>query len=465
VRRHLPLLALCACHAVEKGSAPDLTGAQSAVLVALGAQEQAIGVPAGEDGLHLPAIVQRSDLELWALTFSCPLDRTGLPAGAIPIGSTAADVGFELPPLATYATTLAKDGPVAWSAAEPDEALQSALDRMPAVDVCTTAGRFGPPKRVILPNPDTEVYAFTVRTDPDHVVVAAQSGNLYRIARDGSVEKRTLETVQPFVAAFVRDDGTTYAVDRAGQTYIGSFDEGFEVLSATASVAAGADSGQLVGPRSNDDGPFELFLVASGNQRSFSRFDGDRWTLLASRSGNGDPIISAAWVGPGEAIAFDVERDADITRYKNGAVSSENIEGRGAVTSVLQHPRYGTVATVATGRFGLQGLVFIYSDGAWREQYEVQGYPVASAAVGPAIWVTRVVGFNPPASFASFWDEARGVCGEVDDNDDVILVDGYNRDLVAIDEQTYVLVNQIDFFGTFFADVLELEAPFVSCNE
>ncbi len=465
MRRYLPLLALSACHAVEKGSAPDLTGAQSAVLVALGEREQAIGVAAGENGLQLPAIVQRSDLELWALTFSCPLVRTGLPAGDIPIGSTAADVGFELSPLATYATTLAKDGPVAWSAREPDEALQSALARMPAVDACTTAGRFGTPKRVILPNPDTEVYAFTVRTDPDHVVVAAQSGNIYRIARDGSVEKRTLDTVQPFVTAFVRDDGTTYAVDRAGQTYIGSFDEGFEVLSATSSVAVGANSGQLVGPRSSADGPFELFLVASGSQRSFSRFDGERWTLLASRGGGGDPVISAAWVGPGEAVAFDVERGTDITRYKDGAVTREDIEGPGAVTSVLQHPRYGTVATVATGRFGLQGRVFFHSGGGWREEYEVQGYPVASAAVGRAIWITRVIGFNPPASFASFWDDARGVCGERDDNDEFIVVDGYNRDLVAIDEQTYVLVNQIDFFGTFFADVLELETPFVSCDE
>lgn len=447
------LASVAACHAVERAGEPDFGDAQSALVVAIGtAREHAIAVASDEGALHLPPLVQNGDLDLWALTFSCPLERTGLPPGELSISSAPAGVGFAYEPVASFNAPAARKGTVTWSAREPSEDVRSVLTRLPATDLCESAGRFTTRKQVLLPNAENEVYAFMVRVDADRAVAAAASGNYYWITRNGEIERFTLETGRPLIAAFVRADGLTFAVDQAGATYAGSFDDGFEAYGVTSSSAVDAYTGQLVGPRSDAEGEFELFLASTGARRAFARFDGERWTTFATRPASElEPLISVAWVGPGEAVTFGVQASDVATRYRDGILIREQIRNRNSVVSVHQHPIYGTVATLSRGH------VYGHDGTAWRELFEAGDYANAATPVGSALWVTSVFDFSPPQSAMLFWDDQRGACRET-------AVDGFNRDLVALDETTFLLVNQIDFNGTFYVEVIDLEVPFARCG-
>jgi hypothetical protein len=355
------------CHRSFAIPAPDLDGIRS-VLVIESAKGQviaidAVAVPSDGSAPDWPVLARHGDADVTVLEYGCSLDRMGLKPGPQTMlkGSAAGRL-----PRAAEMLSIPGNHPSSWTKVDQlSPTLRDQIDKLdlPPDNLCRVSTAEFEPRPLGLPDDNHGPPAFSVPIDDSSVLAATTDGKYYRVDASGLVTAVSFgpSDSTPFVGGYRAPDGDLWLMSRDGLLIRGTFDRGFTTVTSSAVLVQDFidDRGNpqhfapsriaLRGP-TTPDAPFELF--ASGNfPRTFARFDGERWRLLARINFGGIFIPAIAWIEPSHAIAIGVENQPPpdrapinaIARYRSGAVTFESLPGRSGLSAIMRHPTLGII--------------------------------------------------------------------------------------------------------------------------
>lgn len=368
MRRALYLLTLAAgCHSNVTIDLPPLDGARSMILWIF-ADDELAGVyaedvtPEGALFPPLPAVAYGDDVELFAMTFPCPMQSVGLPLGPLELADFPNyDEPRTPPPSQMFASKLGEQGGAWREISEMDPRMLTSLLAL-ELDEDHACSRFLTPFEITEIEVDrnrSEFTTFAVPVDDHRILLGSSNGRLFEVRDDGTWEQ-ILDIGLPaapvemdFRGAHRQEDGTLWLYAYDGRVARGTLDGGFELLPQVSTA-----TGSMISLTGSPNGaPLELFAVT--DQRTFARFDGTTWETVYM--GTNPPLCDlgfdkiaippvAAWVAPGEALALGAgERSGSLLRYRDGQAFEEPLPGiTGYPSHVLQTER-GTYAATCDG--------------------------------------------------------------------------------------------------------------------
>lgn len=451
------------CHAKTVVAEPDLSGAQSAVMVVVeDGTQRAYGIEITDTGTEWPGVAVHGEVEIHLLLFTCGLARLGLEAGLIELDRRGDRVNL-LPPAVRELHLSALDG--AWTAASAQSpSVQDALRFLPlAADAACTHRRAQlRPVTSGAPVDGHNGPAFATPLHDGTALVASRNGYYYRVARDGAVSRLPRLIDADPRAAHVMQDGTVYLLDAQGALHRGRVDGAFTPVHTDPELALEDGLAAMTGPTSADD-PFELFV--STTQRSLRRFDGSTWVVTATAA---PPRFLTAllpaiqWMGPGRAAATGFEPEGDgLALYEQGSAQ--------VIVAPSEKPP-GKFNTAGLGYTATQGLLVGFEDGSLRRYrsgnwevvptggvrryaFLIQPLPRDGLLVGGVISLVGVeVGFGQ-------WFEDLGFCTPE-------RLSRPAATLSPIDDSSWVLLTVGNPFAdqAFDIEVLEQAEPPAACS-
>lgn len=373
-------------------------GDEPPLLYAVDVEAGALALP--ELGLH-----PEEPLELSALHYRCSPAVLGLEPGILELAPEGE--GQPLPPPDQgYVATLTS-GPVSWS-----PLVERPLERVSRPVRCA---RFDYERAVV---PDTNTFTsttsflyatFAYPVSEQEVIVAISDGRFYRV-RDRTAERLELPEGTPHLAYHRQDDGTVWLYGAGGALARGTFEAGFEIVTATSAAGSARQRAWLTGePRASEP----ILLYAVDETGRVERFDGESWKILyefRGERGRRDMAFGGVvWVGDRRAQAVSVLGHRLVHLTPESAVpedvgpASSNL----ALSAIARIPALGTVL----GSFG--GRVFIEAEeGGFTG---LQSSPLLGTGGGfgliPAVAVVGALdgGFLFGGGFGSFAEYQPGV--------------------------------------------------------
>jgi hypothetical protein len=292
-----------------------------------------------------------NDLSLFALEYECPLASFGLVAGPLHVATFGAG-GRGIPqPGAVERADLSGGNTSAWTraASVPADLLQIRLLLDPSSpDPCAhfegTELSFG--------NADGARVTAAVALGPDDGLFFIDGGVVDRAMGTLITPIAGLRFAFPTLAAFRRDDQTTWLLGRAGQTAFGK-PELSQLEVGPTLVASSSSSAGWAALDGAPGGSIELFAATA---EGLSRFDGSSWHVLSSSGAHpvSDEELSVAWAGPHEAYA--TAGGPSILHAVGGAVTAEAlpIASSDHPTVVALIPRLGVAVGTSLGAIALK---------------------------------------------------------------------------------------------------------------
>lgn len=337
---------------------PPLQGARSAVFAVHTPQHfeaRAVSLETGEVVVELPVDLAASTAgSLEAVAYESSLSELGLAAGMIESvegGTRPLD-----PSDTMYTATFADGRSQAWTRLRK---------RSPELDAIRLAGggacaRFSAEASYALDS--AEDHGFAIPIGPAEVLVA-QEDLIALVDADGASTITDRPTQLPLTDGFALEDGTFVFGGPRGEVW------SVRATTSTSgsplrlegerltSLPSGTPIVRLVGGR--ETGALELFALDEPG--TFWRYDGSRWTGLASFEVEVDKASGLVRLGPGVAYA-GTDQKAQVLRYVDGRVEehtprdlANGVPGMGFV------PGFGLVMALSEG-----GLYVLGEDDEWR---------------------------------------------------------------------------------------------------
>lgn len=348
------LFAASGCHEVVALPAPDLTDAQSILLIwspHVGEVEAvAADVQAG-----LPGLVLGEAEAVHALTFACPVARLGLEAGRQDLLELPGDEVLLPEPVRALSW---QSGQGEWRASEAELPLvQDVLHRLPLTPERRCVARQAELVRVdtALPNDGHREAALAIHLPDDTALVASREGFFYRVRPSGRVETlpRLIEGVP--LAAHAQDDGTVWLLNDGGQLTRGPLEGPRELVAERPGLFGRNMIAELTGP-TDPALPLELFVATTS--KTVARFAEGTWTVFGRARPSMFSVPRVLWRGPARAAALGFGDGGELLEYE---------QGRTNVTDLGQDPAVGLTETEALGLVlgTRRGQVLIRQGGAF----------------------------------------------------------------------------------------------------
>lgn len=444
------LVVTAGCHTFEQQDAPPLDGMASAVVVAFDLETpHVIATDADDAGnLTLPSLVPHGDAELWALGFTCPLERLGLGPGEAMIEKDPTD-GSLVRSAVSYRTRLQPGVPAAWADETPSEAVAGVLDRIAiAGNGCNASAQFGTPNPIDLGDGIYRFLTFATKTAPDRVILGSPGDSVIEVDAQGDVRFIPVTHTATIVAAHTMPDGVVYAFDSVGRLLQGSFDDGFRTIAESGRTTDFL--AKMVGP-DRADAPFELFIAI--DDTAFLRYDGNELTTVAQLMGRPQDIwvADAVWLGPQEAMTVGVSGRRSVTYYTQGEVRRLEIDSTAELLSIENHPKLGVLVASEGGE------IFRYADGAWVRWATTDRRPYVIAPIDDGLWIGALTNLFRGRSTIGFYSNTSPPCERE-------TIDAIYREVVPFPNDRYLVVGQSAFFEGMFAEMYPLRQGFASCS-
>ncbi len=364
----LALFLVAACHDVASLPLPPNHAARALVLI-LGEGPRALAArsvdPAAGDAATWAPFSSRAGATVYAVSFSCPLDRLGLIAGAQALAESSSSIELVPPPAAVFEAAL--DATTTWqpSAGLPP-AVDDALRRLPLPPSarCHAVGARYTAEDLRLPNEQLGPPSFAIALDERRVLAGTRRGYLFEVTRAGAT-RLTRHEDKFFRAGMRARDGTLWMVDSLGAVWHGTLETDLVRVGEEAPFPESLQRAAVAGP--TDDSPFEMFAETEAenrDERGFHRFDGLRWTELSTFTPERNTIYfpAVAWLGPQSAMSIGTNPDrpgGSVMFYDRGVLKPQSLRGTSPNASILHHPTLGVL--VGHDQDGISR----YEDGRW----------------------------------------------------------------------------------------------------
>ncbi|MFO0727829.1 MAG: hypothetical protein U1E65_28885 [Myxococcota bacterium] len=343
-------LALCGCESVAPLDASVFSNAKAVLLVLLdrdGVGQKVLAIDAENDAY--PSFSSDLGGDVYALTYSCNLQRLGLSPGSIELEDQESSTAL-LPPQARRFVL-----PASVTAWTPAEVAPAAIDKtlrhlpLPPQNPCRAAGALYTSENLDLDNDGRDFPAFAVPIDDERVFAGSGNGALYEVHAHEYHRRPDLEG-HHFKSGYRAQDRSLWMVDAYGQIWHGHPDRGFQRVTTSSITPTPKRNFAMAGP-DREGVPFELYFQAYDGDEAvedevtyFARFDGTRTEVLSRARRPGVFLPAVAWVGPGEAVAIGAGTStAGVVRYQGGQVRTEILPGIVGPASITQHPSLGTL--------------------------------------------------------------------------------------------------------------------------
>jgi hypothetical protein len=352
-RAILSLLALAACGSPQTIPLPE--GTRTLVAVTIGEDEPEVTITEVTEASVALSLDRVGSISLYA--FACPPSRFGLTSGNVSLSEHVATGDLLPDPLAILHGETGFGVVPTFEEVEslPSEVVET-VRRLPLShgNRCrSTRARYVVEE--ILHEQRRDQPAFAVTIDEDHVLVGGLNRRPMIVSKEGEVEPSPAPEV--LLGAWLAPSGVLWSLDQNNVLRRGPALGPYEVVTAS-SAAPFAPGGRrsMSGPRGDE--PFELFVASNvGEQRRLSRFDGERWTLLAENK-RADDFFHAGvvWIAPGEAVAIGMVPNLPhaVIRVKDGVVSNEILSAESEeASSISWAPGVGPVIMRFNGQIDL----------------------------------------------------------------------------------------------------------------
>ena len=358
---------------------PPLVGARSGLLLIEDSEQSAVfAFDLQPENPRLPQVFFREQAEIHLMLYGCPLERTGLQAGAVPLKELPDERASIGAPYTTYRISTEGAQSQDWEAiAWPEGSAQELLRRinLPEESFCNSAvAQFTSEQITVTLEGQGQRSRFARALGDGTVLVGGPQGELFLV----DAQARLLPPLTGLVTADVHvgREGELWLLSELGGLYRGDLNEVTQVSTSPILSAREGRSGRLMvrlagpGPAA-PSAPLELFVVS--DEASFERYDGQAWETVAEGEGR-DRSAHALWLGTAEALGAGGSSPAVLVRYKDGLVIEEPLPTQSAIQAVARVKGQGTFVGTRSGDLIWQG------DQGWSEVAHNDDLPAQIAA-------------------------------------------------------------------------------------